>query len=46
MAPGITFIQVSDEGGYILCGYGHKAQILNCTDKNQQKFVFSSRISI
>lgn len=45
MAPGITSLQVSDEGSYILCRYGHKAHILSCRDKNQQTSVFESRIS-
>ena len=45
MAPGITSLQVSDEGGYILCRYGHKAHILCCTDKNQQSSAFAARIN-
>jgi hypothetical protein len=34
MPKGITSLQVSSNGGFILCKYGHKAQILYCKNKD------------
>jgi len=42
MLPGITSLEISREGSYILCGYKEKAEILSCTDQKHNS-VFSSK---
>lgn len=42
MPAGITSLQISKEGNYILCGYREKAEILSCTDRTN-KSVFLSK---
>lgn len=45
MPAGITSLQISDSGNYILCRYGHKAHMITCQDKYSGS-MFESRTKL
>jgi hypothetical protein len=41
--PGISSLKASQTGNYILCDYGHSAEILFCNDKENQS-MFTKKV--